>query len=271
MTAEKRGMRRGVFEEILDLFVPPRCAGCEELSRETFCGGCEPKIEHIDGPYCPQCGDPYPPSAGAWPLCSACRDKGKLDGARSAAFHTGPFREAIIRFKFSDHRQLARPLAAILAKRLANELARPHSLPFGEVDAIVPVVLHPRRRKWRGFDQAELLARELGRISGADVWPDVIERVKDTAPQIQLTPAERAQNMSGAFEARKTWKLGDATLLLIDDVHTTGVTLHEAARALKRAGANRAYALTLARAVPDWHPASFVTVSDDARDPTRRK
>lgn len=255
-----------LLRELLDLFVPPHCAGCETLCRETFCPACEPALEPVDGPYCPVCGHPHPPSAGGWPLCADCRPRKRpaLDGARSVYFHTGPARQAVLEFKFTRRHDLARGLGAHLTRRFLSELARPHHLPFDEVTAIVPVPLHPARRAWRGFDQAGLLSRELARVTGKPCWPEVLQRVRNTPPQLRLSPAQREDNIRGAFETRKPWRLDGASLLIVDDVFTTGATLREAARALKRGGAARVYALTLTRALPTWHPRASSAPCDDA-------
>lgn len=250
-----------VLDEILELVFPPRCAHCGSFTREGLCEACVARLEPVDGPYCPRCGHPYPPTAHGWPLCATCRahPHGALDGARSVGFHVGPLRQAVLQFKFNGRRDLARPLGAMLARRLDNEYARPHRLPLDDITAIVPVVLHPQRRRWRGFDQATVLAKELSRRCGKPAWEDALARVKNTRPQIELSPRERADNMRGAFAATGTRALDGASLLLVDDVYTTGVTLVEAARALKRAGAAAVYGLTLTRAAPLWHPASITT------------
>ena len=251
-----------VVKDLLDLIAPPKCAGCGELSREIFCPACLPLVDLIDGPYCRHCGNPLPPSAHQWPVCGECRQRDRLhlDGARSAGFHEGPLRRAIIAFKFQGMRELGGPLSEMLARRLLNEYARPHRLPFHELTSIVPVPLHPARRRWRGFDQARVLSRGLAKETGIALWEDVLVRVRNTAPQVDLTPAQREENIKGAFEARKAWKLKDATLLLVDDVYTTGATLWEAARTLKRAGAGQVYGLTVTRATPDWYAPSFPTI-----------
>lgn len=248
-----------IRDEFLDLIAPPRCAGCEEFCKEPLCPSCVAKIEYVDGPYCRRCGAPYPKSAHGWPLCVECSERKRpaLDGARSVGFHVGPLREMVLAFKFNNRRALAEPMGEMLARRFANEYARPHKLPFDDIDAIVPVVLHPARRSWRGFDQARLLCRELGRRSGKPVWEDVLVRVKNTAPQVELTGPQRAENMRGAFEARKPWRIKGMSLLIVDDVYTTGSTLYEAAKVLKRAGAASVYGLTVTRAAPEWHPGSF--------------
>ena len=126
-------------------------------------------------------------------------------------------------------------------------------------------MLHPVRKRWRGYDQAVLLSTELARGVGKPVWGDVLARVKNTAPQIDLTPSLRAENVRGAFEPRKTWKLAGTSLLIVDDVYTTGATLQEAAKALKSGGVKTVYALTITRHAPDWHPRAMPTLSDGPR------
>jgi ComF family protein len=254
-----------IGREVLDLLLPPHCAGCEAICRELFCPTCLPRLEALEGPYCPRCGHPHPPAAGGWPLCADCRPRKRpaLDGARSALFHLGPARKAIITYKFEGCLEYATPLAGLLAQRFLNELARPHPLPFDEVSAVVPVVLHPARRAWRGFDQASLLSTALAHALDRPLWADVLVRVRNTAPQLRLSPAEREANIHAAFEARQPSKLKGAALLIVDDVYTTGATLREAARALKHGGAAAVYALTLTRAAPSWHPRAFSSIYDE--------
>jgi ComF family protein len=254
-----------VIREALGILLPPRCAGCGIICREPFCPTCLPQVEALEGPYCPRCGHPHPPAAGGWLLCPDCKPHPRpaLDGARSVFFHHGPARRAVVGYKFEGYHELAGPLAGYLARRFLNERARPHHLPLEEVAAVVPVVLHPARRAWRGFDQAGLLSAELARAVDKPLWPDVLARVRNTPPQLRLSPAQREDNIRGAFEARKPWKLKGASVLIVDDVYTTGATLREAARALKRGGAAAVYALTLTRATPSWHPRGLASVCDE--------
>jgi ComF family protein len=159
----------------------------------------------------------------------------------------------VIEYKFEGRRGLCEPLGEMLVRRFRNEYARPHRLPFDEVAAVVPVSLHPARRKWRGFDQADLLAQEVARGCEKPLWEDVLERVKNTHPLVDMGPRERAEEMHEAFAAHKPWKLAGASLLLVDDVYTTGATMMAAARALRQGGAKRVYGLTIARALPEWY------------------
>lgn len=120
-----------------------------------------------------------------------------------------------------------------------------------EIDSIIPVPLHKRRLRWRGFNQALMLAREISEITGIWVDPNTLIRVRYTRPQTRLPFKERSENVKGAFEVARETFVRDRSVLLVDDVATTGSTLTECARVLKKAGARRVEALTIARAAPD--------------------
>jgi ComF family protein len=227
-------------------------------------------VDPINGPQCPVCGQPHPPTAPTWPLCAACLEQlPPIDGARAVAFHVGPMRRAVIALKFHGRQELSGPLGEMLHQRFLNEFARPHRLDFDHVDAIVPAALHPERRRWRGYDQSVLLATELARHAGKPLWQDVLERVKHTRPLVTMSPQDRAKEMRGAFRAQKAWKLKGANLLLVDDVCTTGATLSAAARALKQGGAARVYGLTVTHAAPGWHPGHAESLQSDDPNHTR--
>jgi ComF family protein len=157
-------------------------------------------------------------------------------------------RKAVHALKYEGQTGLARPLAAMMATK------------YGEgglfsVDAMIPVPLHPRRLRERGYNQATLIARELARTLSLPILEDVLVRSRATKTQTQLSAAERRVNVVGAFTAEPIQVAGRA-LLLVDDVCTTGSTLDACADALRRAGASHVYALTLTRA--HWDPAAGV-------------
>ncbi len=116
-------------------------------------------------------------------------------------------------------------------------------------ELIVPVPLHPKRLRWRGFNQSLLLARQVSRAYGTPVDPFVVVRRRETPPQTQLTEEERRRNMRGAFAVNSGTPIKNKTILLVDDVYTSGATVNECSRVLRRAGAKAVYVLTLARAV----------------------
>jgi ComF family protein len=164
-----------------------------------------------------------------------------FDRLRSFGPYDAELRALIVLLKYSGVRPLARPLGSWLA------LAIQQCPALRDADALVPVPLHPSRQRARGFNQAELLARELGRwvkIPTENRW---LARVKDTPSQAGLTPVQRVENVRGAFAAAT--KLDTARILLLDDVCTTGATVNACARALKHAGAEQVNALTVARVV----------------------
>lgn len=254
-----------IWQEVVELAFPPRCGVCDTLGAEALCAPCLSRVEWLEQPYCVCCGRPLLPTASPHVLCGECRqDPPVLTGARAVGIHTGVLRQAVLRLKFRRRRELVAPLGKMLAARLAEEARTLHPLELDKTRALLPVALHPRRRAWRGFDQAVLLARAVARESGMECWEGTLVRIKNTHQQIGLTPAQRHQNMRNAFAVRGSREVRGGTFLLVDDVYTTGSTLQEAARALKRAGAARVYGLTISRARPSWHLDRLVALGDEA-------
>jgi ComF family protein len=118
-----------------------------------------------------------------------------------------------------------------------------------KLNVIVPVPLHPKRLRWRGFNQSVLLGRELGRIFDLPLDPFLLQREVETPPQTQLSEEERRRNVRGAFVVNPSNSVENRSILLLDDVYTSGATVNECSRCLKAAGASEVYVLTLARAV----------------------
>ncbi|HEX5230132.1 MAG TPA: ComF family protein [Bryobacteraceae bacterium] len=168
--------------------------------------------------------------------CGLCRRGARgFDAAYSFGFYEDELRKLIQLFKYGRVQTLAKPLGRLLGRALPREQG---------FDAIVPMPLHWRKRWQRGFNQATLLAREIGRRTHTPVR-NAMRRVRNTESQAGLTSAKRRQNVSGAFRAGGPIA---GRVLLIDDVMTTGATAASCARALKRAGASHVTLLTLARA-----------------------
>lgn len=229
---------------VIDLFFPPHCVACHRLGA-WLCVGCLDAIETIYPPVCPRCGLPLNDTRANTPVCAYCREAPpQLDGLLAYAFHSGPLREAIHQFKYQDLRSLAGPLGELMAEGW-TVLAPAHAVP----DVIVPVPLHPSRQRQRGYNQAALLARELGACLHHPVVEDALVRTRPTTPQVDLNAEERRANVHGAFECRGT-RLSGQRVLLVDDVYTTGSTLESASVALREAGTLSVWAYTLARARP---------------------
>ncbi len=217
------------------MLFPPRCVGCRQVG-SWLCPECRNTIELLSPPLCPRCGIPTPGGK----LCPRCQRAAlQIDGARSVAFFDGPVREAIHRLKYSNVRDLAVPLGEMMVSYWQDV-----RLP---AEVIVPVPLHTRRLRERGYNQAALLARELGRGVGLPVLEDALVRVRETSPQVDLNAEERKENVRGAFHCPAD-QLADKDVLLIDDVYTTGATLEACSLALRQRGVRTVWALTLARA-----------------------
>jgi competence protein ComFC len=170
-----------------------------------------------------------------------------LDRLLAYAFHCGPLRTAIHQFKYEDLRCLAGPLGVLMAEGWSKLAAGDW-----EPDVIVPIPLHPKRQRQRGYNQATLLARELGCRLGHPIHEDTLIRTKATAPQVDLNAQERRDNVRDAFACRND-DLAGKRVMLVDDVCTTGATLESAAEALRSIGAKSIWAYSLARAKPSPH------------------
>lgn len=224
----------------IDLLFPPLCGGCEQ-SGHRFCTTCQAALTKITAPICQWCGYPLN-STQACPSCQtpqSTHTPSALTGIRSVAFFEGPLRHALHRLKYQQDVILADALA-----RLLVEAWRTWELP-GEV--VVPVPLSERRLRERGYNQAGLLARAFAELTDLQFAPEAVTRIRHTESQVTLTATQRHANVAGAFQAQARPVTG-RTIVLIDDVCTTGATLESAAEALRAAGATSIWGFTLGRA-----------------------
>jgi len=238
---------------ILDLCLPRTCAGCRRtwlLAEEGYwCSDCTLGLGWIKSPRCPSCGAPFLDSPQSDDhLCGDClRNSFTFDVARSAVLYAGGVRDRIHQLKFGRQLHWSPALVDLLMETCDWMKA------FGPVDVILPVPLHRQRLQQRGFNQAGLLAAEFGRRLSMPVRFGVLGRQRATQPQTRLGRRERLENVQGAFAVAKPEWVRDQSVVLIDDVFTTGTTLNECARVLKRAGARRVAAITVARVAPGAH------------------
>jgi ComF family protein len=207
----------------------------EHPTRGAVCPRCWESILPITHPLCDQCGDPLP--ACTTPRCARCRRARRaVDRSRAIGEYDGALREIVHALKYGGRRSLAKPLAELMRQRGSDVVQ-------GSAFS-VPVPLHPSRKRERGFNQAEDLARRLGIPMCA-----ALKRTRATAAQASLPQAQRHRNVREAFALTRAGSLAGATVLLIDDVSTTGATLDACARVLKGAGVKEVRALTAARVV----------------------
>jgi ComF family protein len=223
-----------VLSAFFDLFLPPRCGGCARVGK-WLCGGCRARIRYLQQPLCRRCGAEVETARSD----CGCRTRlHSLSRLRSAVAYEGPIELAIQRFKYRGWRRLADPLALLLVERLAVE---------GLAAAwVVPVPLHPERLRMRGFNQSELLARHVTARLDLEPPPGRLLRTRATPPQVGHDRRWRQNNVRDAFY----WQgagLGGRSILLIDDVATTGATLDACAAALKAGGSGPVIGAAVAR------------------------
>jgi len=228
----------------ISLLFPEKCAFCRTLlltrgeEIPVLCLACEKEIQWMVPPHCPRCGRPFPKGSTSH-LCSDClKQKLFFDWGRAVVLYQGVLAEAIRRFKYHGDISLAGPLGLFWNRMNLEDLS---------FEAILPVPLHPARLRERGFNQALLLGKILAKIHNKKVLPKALRRIRNTIPQVQLDHSERERNVRGAFAVREKQEILDKRLLLVDDVFTTGATVNECARVLKKSGAKEVFILTLAR------------------------
>ena len=239
-----------LVNSLLSVFFPTSCSLCqsvvEELSLGVICQSCWKAVNPFRGVLCSLCGYGFPSTniQSATPLCGGCRRSLFLfDFARAYAPFEDPFKEIIHQFKYRSHPSLARPLARLLLSVYQSNLDQLSA------DLIIPVPLHKSRERERGFNQAIELARHFAQLTRIPVPSRLLVRTKPTKVQAGLSRRERRINLRGAFEVSESGKIKDKTLLLIDDVFTTGATINECAKILRDHGARRINVLTLARVI----------------------
>ena len=227
----------------LNFALPPRCCGCGAIVDEvhTFCIDCWKSIEFIQGG-CAQCGLPL--ANTEIDRCAAClANAPKIERTRAAVIYDDITRGLVLRLKYGRKVGLAKTMAHYMAPLL----------PRGGDATLVPVPLHRRRIWQRGFNQSGLIASELSRRTGLAV-EHLLVRTKRTPPLKGMSRKQRRRAVAGAFKARDTANLRGRTVVLVDDVLTTGSTADSCARALLRAGAERVEFVSWARVV---HPAQL--------------
>jgi ComF family protein len=230
---------------LLDLVYPPLCLVCRTAVRDprALCAACWNKITFIDGAVCDCCGLPFEIDPGADSLCASCLARPPaFDKARAAMHYDDAGKGAILALKRADRLEFAH-LFTLWLRRAGQPV-------LDETQVIVPVPLHRFRLWTRRYNQSAILAQRLARLTGKPFDPFVLMRVRRTPSQGEMPSAKaRFRNMQGAFRvpAKRLATVRGRTVLLVDDVLTTGATIESCARVLRRAGAEKVLVLTIAR------------------------
>lgn len=233
-----------LVQGFINFFFPPLCAACRERlgeDEQVVCDSCRQKFIEVPKPRCLRCG-----AGGAKARqvrCTRCPEEPVFfDLARAVLLYRQPVPDLIQAFKYDTRSEIGPVLGRLMFLYLKHEMQAE------EFDAIIPVPLHAARERERGFNQAELIAQGVARLAHIPLYPEVMVRIKSTKQQTQLPKEMRRQNVAGAFAVRTGEPIIGKTILLIDDVYTTGNTVNEASRVLKESGAGKVCVLTFARA-----------------------
>lgn len=225
----------------LDFALPPRCAGCGTIVDDihTFCAVCWKQIEFLGAGGCVTCGLPL--AATESEHCGAClAQPPRIARTRSAVAYDDIPRQLALRLKYGRKVAVAKTMARYMAPLL--DAGRGDGL-------LVPVPLHHMRLWQRGFNQSAIIARELARTAGLELAPAALRRVKRTPPLKGMSGSQRRRTVAGAFRVDRPEGIAGRTVILVDDVLTTGSTANACARALQRAGALRVELVSWARVV----------------------
>jgi len=244
----------GIFSKFIDIIYPTRCHVCrdffsaERRSNNHFCKDCLDSFSKIGPPLCPVCGIPFGSISEENHLCEKCLRKRPIFDSLGAPYvYEGRIMDAIHQMKYAGKTYLADSLGPLMASFVIKWLDTTEGL------LIMPVPLHPKRLRERGFNQALLLARAIMPALGAEVDFLSLRRIIYTRSQTGLNSGERKSNVRRAFTMDRQRGLKGKTVLLVDDVATTGSTMNECARVLKNAGAERVFCLALARTAGYLH------------------
>jgi ComF family protein len=223
------------WDYILDLIYPKECVGCNKEGT-WLCRRCQSKIIKIKTPYCPKCKR----ITKNGQFCSNCRKNTFLTGIIISAYYREPLKEAIHHYKYQGIKDLKNQLSSLIIDRLKNNLPRGEKI-------LIPIPLYKRKELERGFNQSKKITEIISSYFNIPLVGNLLVRRKQTLPQINLKLKERSENIKDAFELLPKNKIKGKTILLVDDVTTSGATLNEAAKILRQAGAKEIWGVVIAQ------------------------
>ena len=232
-----------LISTIIDWIYPPRCISCRnplplENKRGRFlwlCSYCENLFTPLEEPICNICSAPVKEGVS---VCSSCHSRSfHFIHNRSAFVYEDLVRDMMHEIKFRRRRHVAQGLGRLWADIVKERIPKDITL--------VPLPMHPKKRRERGFDQAQVLAAAIAETTGIK-YSAILERVKDTPPQSGLHPRQRVDNISGAFRVKPGHNITGQDFILVDDIYTTGASLNECAKVLIQGGASKVFTMTLA-------------------------
>ena len=231
-------MKKHVLNNFLNILFPETCPVCQHSAKDHYtapiCPDCWQTVTPYEGPMCRRCGTPLVSDVST--ICGEClANEPAFSYARSFGLYEGVLKTAISLMKFYGIKRLSRPLSDVMLK-----------MKIPGADVVIPVPLHEKRLRKREFNQSALIAKYLAASMGTRVMLNGLVKQRDTMPQVGLTSQERKKNIKGAFSIENNSLIADKDILLVDDVVTTGATVRECSKVLKKAGARNIYVITLA-------------------------
>jgi competence protein ComFC len=241
-------LSQAAFEGLNHLLWPAVCNNCSISISKTQNGLCQrcwdELLACVGGDYCSRCGKDASKYAAIGAGCANCQDRQlHFDGIARGGVYDGSLRNMILAFKFRDRTELDSQLSFMINSALTG------SEFLEQIDVFVAVPLHWRRRLERGYNQSQILCKQIEGAKGK-ISADLV-RIRYTQRQWKLSPAKRKRNVAGAFAVRRGHNFAGRTLCLVDDITTSGATLNECAKTLKEAGAQKVFALVAAVAMQD--------------------
>lgn len=232
-----------MLNKFLNILFPESCPICKKPASDhkiaPICNDCWQSIKQYNGPKCRKCGKPLNSDATA--ICGECLQDGPaFKSAGSFGLYDGALRKAINLLKYHNVKRLAKPLSDIMLR-----------ITMPRVDAVLPVPLYEKRLRQREYNQSALVAKHVVENLGLALILDSLVKIRDTKPQVGLSSQERRKNIRNAFRIQKRELIEGKKILLIDDVSTTGATVRECSKVLKKAGAVNIHVRTLAHGIRD--------------------